>query len=80
MFLGFWQVFNGCDESEVWWEELCCPGPHLFVVLPNVNDCKSCDITDLLQRPLVIGGLARHVDCSQCHNDIGGSLRHNAKV
>ena len=76
MILGFRQTFDGCDECEVLREELRCPGPKEFVVLANGHGVKPCEITYLRLLPLalVIGGLAHHVDGSQCHTDIGIAL------
>ena len=61
------QVLNGSCEAEVTWEELSSPGQHQLVTLPDGDVGNAGHVGDLPLRPLVVAGLACHVDGGRSH-------------
>ena len=61
------QVLNGSRKAEVTWEELSSPGQHQLVTLPDGDVGNAGHVGDLPLRPLVVAGLACHVDGGRSH-------------
>ena len=73
------QVLNGSGESEVTREELRRPGQHQLVALSDGDVGDARHVCDLSLCPLVVAGLAGHVDRCRRHGDRRPS-RYNVKV
>ena len=61
------QVLNGSCKAEVTGEELSSPGQHQLVALPDGDVGDADHVGDLSLRPLVVAGLACHVDGGRSH-------------